>query len=169
MMRKRLVLVSALGLSMVACQSRDTSSNAAIDPAVHKAAVLTNWTPLRNELSVCPWASIRLAAAGPQSREYICEVVSRAWAALSMNDTLFATATRDSVGRPLTADVDFSRVDAPELPKEMRSADWVVIFPSNHAESAGISVRLDSATGTAQIYRHVPFVGLRRQRTASSR
>jgi hypothetical protein len=167
-MKQRVAFVSALGVLMLACQSRDTSSNAAVDPAARNVATLANWTPLRHESPVCPWTSIRLSPEGPQSHAYICEVVSHAWAALSLNDTLFATALRDSVDRPLTAKVDFLRVDAPELPKEKRSIDWVVIFPSNHADSAGISVRVDSATGSTQVYRHVPFVGLQRQRTASA-
>jgi hypothetical protein len=168
-MKQHIAFACALVVLMLACQSHDTSSHATGDPPARRVATLAHWTPIRHESPVCPWTQIRLSPEGPQSHAYICGVVSHARAALSLNDTLFAAAQRDAADRPPSATVDFLRVDAPELPKEKRSIDWVVIFPSTHADSAGISVRVDSATGSTHVYRHVPFVGLQRQRTASAR
>jgi hypothetical protein len=162
MVRIGVFSIGALLLSATACKSRDAHTDIALSPAVRNEEVKgITWTAMPGERALCPWTDIRMQVNYEPRRPYLCALVSHAWAVLDTSRALRVFAITDTTGRPTLAEVDVARVDLPEVPKEERSVRWVVIFPSTHADSAGISVGIDSASGVAQVYRHVSFLRTR--------
>lgn len=157
-MRRTLTTACALTLAISACKARDERGEFVLPPTVNASPQIVSWTPQQHERALCPWTQIRFQSTGQPTREYLCLLVSHAWAVLDTNAKLRPFASTDSAGRPRFADVDCARMDSPDIPKEQRSVRWVIEFPSTHADSAGISVGVDSTSGTTQVYRHVPFL-----------
>ena len=143
-----LVCLAFLG----ACQGSERA--ATVPPEELAVTRLTQWDAVRGERDVCPATEIHLAPDGPQSRDFACAVVARAWSAISANGTAVAFVNRDSTGLPKKAKMYFFR--SPDLSKPQQTNGriltyWQVNFPSK-SDSSGVSVVVDSTSGETHVF-----------------
>ncbi len=143
---------------LIACQSRERGDESTVGPAMRGSKVVAAGEVDIRQPSVCPRTQIRVATAIQANHQYLCEIVSRAWSAVDTNTQFRQFAITDSAGRPPIADLDCARMNSAVVPPAERSVQWVVNFPSSHADSAGITVRVDSVSGGLFVYRHAPFL-----------
>ena len=108
---------------------------------------------MNDEQDVCPQTELRIPQAGPQSRQVLCAVVSRAWTAVVANPKALSVVNRDSSGVPRKAYLYYSRMPA-VLGVEAKFpsvVSWQVEFPSA-VDTVGITVSVDSTTGETSLY-----------------
>ena len=154
-MRQASGLACVMLTALAACKASDSKVGNSIAPPVVPEARLVSWTPATSERTLCGWTTIAVTASGSPSRDYMCAVVSHAWAALDTTPSFRGLAVTDTTGRPTHAQVGVSRMMTSDIPAEMRNVTWIIVFPSTHGDSAGISVQVDSASGHTLVYRHV--------------
>lgn len=149
---QRMIMIGIASLLLgTGCRNDE---RAAAAPEVNTGVVRQmRWAPVRNEQAVCQETALRLPEDGPQSRQILCEVVSRAWTAVVANSAALNIVNRDAAGRPRKAYLSFMRMPAATgaEAKFPASVSWQVNFPSA-ADTVGISVTVDSMTGETFIF-----------------
>jgi hypothetical protein len=139
-------------LALAACQGneRTTASSPTLDLNRARPA---HWSANPDERNACQSTKVAPPKDGPQSRELLCVIVSRAWMSVARNAEAEAAVARDSTGLPVRAQVLFSRLrDLSKSEKPARTlVYWQVNFPSRD-DTTGISVIVDSLTGETHVF-----------------
>lgn len=147
-MRLSIAFACTIAKLLVACENEQRATAAPEVPTAKLRQM--KWETVRNERDVCQHTALRMPQEGPQSTSLLCEVVSRAWTAITANPAALAVVNRDAAGSPVKAYLHFVRIPA-ALGAEAKfpeTVGWQVDFPSA-ADTVGISVTVDSATGKA--------------------
>lgn len=149
--------IVVLSLAALSCRGGEPSSERVGNEVAIATVKHTSWPPLGGEITLCPATKIEMPEQGPRTPEFVCMIVSRAWAAILMNKDIPSLAARDSAGHPVSAEVSFWRDENGEQPPRARSVYWVVKFPSSK-DKIGISVAVDSLTGKTLVHRDSEWI-----------
>jgi hypothetical protein len=147
-MRKTLCIFAFGSVSFLACQRIETSTASKSRDSV--LAQLSGWASQGKEVSVCPSTEITMADNSSHSREVICAVVSRAWAAAGVDPKFLAAVLRDKSGLPRRAEVHFARF--PDISDTHRGPPvvyWDILFPG--VGDSFTSVQVDSSSGVTHV------------------